>query len=223
VNEQDVALFMAKTYWWMVLGLVVSAFASYLPVVSIDVFRFLYGSEGTVAVGGIVVAVVMLLMAFIIPKNMDKLSFGGMLALYLFDTAVTGLFLSVIHFVYDPGIIIEAFLITTSIFVVMAIVGTVTKKDLSGIGTLCLMALIGIIIASIVNLFMGSAFLDYAICWIAIVVFMGLIAFDAQKLKEDVNHGENYSVYGALQLYLDFVNVFLYVLRLLAKSKVSDD
>jgi FtsH-binding integral membrane protein len=218
VSEQGVGLFMAKTYWWMVLGLIVSAVFSYLPVTSIEVFTFLYGPDGTNIVGCLVLAGVMLLLAFIIPKKMNDISFGSMLALFVLFSIVTGLFLSAIHFVYEPTVIIKAFLITIAIFLTMAVIGTITKKDLSGIGSICTIGLIGIIIASAVNWLLGSEFLDYVISWGAIVVFLGLTAYDAQKLKEYASRGDNYSIYGALQLYLDFINIFLHLARLLAKS-----
>ena len=135
---------------------------------------------------------------------------------------VNGLTLSVVLLVYQITSVAYVFFITAGIFGIMAFIGITTKKDLTSMGSICMMGLLGIILAGIVNMFVGSAPLDFAITIIGIIVFIGLTAYDAQKIKElaHANTGLSTDViglYGAMELYLDFINLFLKLLRLLGK------
>jgi len=135
---------------------------------------------------------------------------------------LTGMSLSFIFIVYDIGSIISTFFITALTFGVMAVAGYTTKTDLTKMGSFLYMALIGIIIASVINWFMGSSQLDYIICIAGVLIFTGLTAYDVQKIKNigsQIENGtETYKkliIMGALTLYLDFINLFLMLLRLL--------
>jgi hypothetical protein len=137
---------------------------------------------------------------------------------------LNGLTFSVIFLVYELGSISSAFVITAGTFGAMSVYGTVTKKDLSGWGSFLLMGLIGIIIAGIVNIFLQSDFLGFVKSCAGVVIFAGLTAYDTQKLRtHHANSGFSselsLSVTGALMLYLDFVNLFLHILRLIGRRR----
>ena len=214
-RDQQVARFMAKTYWLMIAGLLVTAATSYVPTLSSTVFTLLYGVDGAAPIGIIVLGIVMFVLTMVITARIDKMSFTVAFVAYAAFAAVTGLFISAIHLVYDPTIIMAAFFATVIIFAIMAIYGTVTKTDLTRIGALCFFALIGVILTSIMNWFLGSDLLDYVICWAVVAIFLGIIAYDAQKLRDYAAKGDNYCIYGALAFHLDFVNVFLRLVRIL--------
>lgn len=138
---------------------------------------------------------------------------------------LTGVTLSIIFMVYTTASIVAIFLTTAAVFGIMAVYGLVTKTDLSSIGNICLMGLIGIIIISFVNLFiLQSTMLDTAISAIGVLVFVGLTAYDTQKIKKNVAASNSQNVttlalYGAFELYLDFINLFLKLLSLFGKRK----
>ena len=121
---------------------------------------------------------------------------------------------------YSKGSIASAFFITAGTFAAMSIYGFVTKSDLTKIGNIAMMALIGVVIASIVNIFMKSPVLYWIITYLGVAIFVGLVAYDTQKLKRIVESGmddhqlQKYAVFGALTLYLDFINLFIYILRI---------
>lgn len=144
--------------------------------------------------------------------------------LFFVYSIVNGLTLSVIFLAYELGSITSVFFASAGIFAVMALIGAFTKIDLSKLGVICIIGLFGIVIASLVNMFIGSKTMDTVICAIGVVVFVGLTAYDVQKIKKmaATNTGYDLNVlglYGAMELYLDFINLFLYLLRLFGKSK----
>lgn len=138
---------------------------------------------------------------------------------------LTGVTLSIIFMIYTTASIVAIFATTAAIFAIMAVYGMVTKKDLSSIGNLCLMGLLGIILIGVVNIFfLKSTMLDTAISAIGVLIFVGLTAYDTQKMKKMVAVSNNQNVnslalYGAFELYLDFINLFLKLLSLLGKKK----
>lgn len=137
---------------------------------------------------------------------------------------INGITLSSILIFYAGSSIVSVFVITSALFGVMAFIGFVTKKDLSSLGGICAMGLIGLIIASIVNMFLGSTGLDMIISYIGVIIFVGLTAYDVQKIKNitmlaDSTNATILGLYGALQLYLDFVNLFIKLLRIMGKRK----
>lgn len=156
-------------------------------------------------------------------KKMNSLTATIMFILYSF---VTGLTLSVIFLVYQLGSIVSIFGVTAVIFTIMSIYGYYTKRDLTGIGTLAFFGLIGIIIAGIVNLFVQNTLADFIISAIGVVVFIALTAYDTQKIKsmnilgnEGTEEDKKEVIMGALTLYLDFINLFLKLLRLFGKRR----
>lgn len=161
----------------------------------------------------------------IISFGFNKLSFPALLVIFLAYAATMGLSLSTIFVIFDLGVIFKVFLITAGLFGTMAVLGYTTKTDLTAFGGILTMALIGIVIASLVNMFMGSETMDYIISCIGVLVFTGLTAYDVQKIKR-IGAGVEYgtatasklALMGALSLYLDFVNLFMFLLRIFGRS-----
>ena len=133
--------------------------------------------------------------------------------------------LCTIFLVYELGSIASTFFVTAGTFGAMAIYGSVTKKDLTKVGNLCIMAVIGLIIATLVNLVIKSTMMEMIVSGVGVLVFVGLTAYDAQKIKgafygvAESEEANKFAVIGALNLYLDFVNLFLYLLRLFGRRK----
>lgn len=148
-------------------------------------------------------------------------------AVFIAYSALTGLTLSSIFVVYPIGSIANAFLTATGTFLAMSVYGTVTKRDLTGMGNFLMMGLFGIIIASIVNIFLASSMMDFVISCIGVLIFTGLTAYDTQKLRafgmnapvDDATAMRRGALLGALELYLDFINLFLMLLRLFGGNR----
>jgi hypothetical protein len=157
--------------------------------------------------------------------GLNKLSYPALIALFVAYSIINGISFSFIFFVYQIGSIATVFLSTTALFTIMAIAGYTTKTDLTKMGSLLMIGLIGIVIAMLINMFMGSAQLDYIISILGVIIFTGLTAYDVQKIKEmGQNSGESVmssklGIMGALTLYLDFINLFLFLLRLFGGKK----
>ena len=141
-------------------------------------------------------------------------------------SALTGLTLSSIFIAYTYSSIASTFVVTGGMFGAMSLYGYTTKRDLSGFGSMLFMGLIGIVLASLVNLWLKSEALMWAVTYIGVVLFVGLTAYDTQKLSQlysyyagDSELAEKASIYGALTLYLDFINIFLYVVRLMGNNR----
>jgi len=223
-DESVVSRFIANVFSWMVAGLVVTAVAAYYTIQS-DFITQLFNME-TGGMSGLGWVVMLAPLGFILAINLgfQRWSSMSITLLFLAFSAVMGISLSSIFLVYAMSSITQVFVITAATFGVMAVVGYTTQTDLTRFGSILMMALIGIIIASFVNWFIGSASLDYIISIGGVLVFTGLIAYDTQKLKR-IGAGVEYgsesaaklAILGATSLYLDFVNLFLFLLRLLGR------
>lgn len=181
-------------------------------------FRMVSGSGFFVLF--IVELIIVMVANWAVKKNIPVLA-GVMLAAYSW---ITGMLLSVIYLAYTGGSIVSVFFITAGLFAFMAIYGLVTGKDLTTVGNLCFMGLFGIILSGLVNIFLRNSMVDLITCVIGVIIFVGLTAYDAQKIKRlaSTSDGSNVmalAMYGALELYLDFINLFLKLLRLLGRSK----
>ena len=223
-DQSAVSKFIANVFSWMVAGLVVTACASYYTVES-GLIAQLYNLEtGGMSMLGWIVMLSPL--GFILAMNLgfQRWSSTSLTLLFLAFSGIMGMSLSSIFLVYTMSSIAQVFVITAATFAIMAVVGYTTNTDLTRFGSLLMMALIGIIIASFVNWFIGSAQLDYIISIGGVLVFTGLIAYDTQKLKR-IGAGVEYggeagsklAILGATSLYLDFINLFLFLLRLLGR------
>jgi uncharacterized protein len=224
VNDNAVSKsFVSNVFAYMALALAISGALAYLFGTT-----ELGESLGSLSEGMTILGWVVMLapLAFILVMNFgfNKMSFTTLLAVFLGYAAVMGMSLSFIFLIYDPAVITKVFFITAGLFGAMAFIGYTTKTDLTKFGGILMMALIGIIIASVVNMFMGSPFMDYLISCAGVLVFTGLTAYDVQKIKRigagvefGTSEASKLALMGALNLYLDFVNLFLFLLRVFAR------
>lgn len=215
--------FMASVFMWMFTALAVSAIMAYLFASSPYLLSFLFSETGMTMFGWIVMFAPLgfvLLMSF----GYHKLSPPALTGVFLLYAAVNGISLSFILLTYTTGSIVGCFAAAAVMFGIMAVLGYTTNQDLTNFGRLMMMGLIGIIVASLINMFLGSERMDYIISIIGVAVFTGLTAYDVQKLK-NIGMGveqdglpavdvKKASVFGALSLYLDFIMIFVYLLRL---------
>ena len=233
--DQGLRTFMLGVYNNMVMGLAVSA------LVALGVNKLATTSDASLAAGRIgsiyltsfgrtlyttplmwVVALAPLAFIFFFTFRMDKMSAASARGTFLAFAAVMGASLSTILIRYTGASVVQTFFVTSAAFGGLSLYGYTTQRSLSGMGSFLMMGVIGLVIASIVNIFLQSGPLQFAISAIGVVIFAGLTAYDTQKLKEMYLYG-NYdqeaaakvSVYGALQLYLDFINMFQFLLALM--------
>lgn len=212
---------LANVYWWMTLALLISGVAAWGVGTSPELSRILMKNPGLCFI--LILAEFGLVMGISLAIN--KMSASTATALFIAYSLLNGITLSFIFLAYNIGTIASAFAVTAGTFTVMALVGTVTKMDLSGFGTFFLMLLFGLIIASIVNIFWVNDTLAQIINYVGVLIFTGLTAYDAQKVKQmylaqEDDHPETLrkiAVLGALTLYLDFVNLFLFILRIFGR------
>jgi FtsH-binding integral membrane protein len=208
--------FVSNVFSYMTLALVISGVAAYWFAASGNILALMQGSS-------ILLWTIMLApigMVLVMSFAFNRLSFGALMGLFLAYSLVNGLSLSVIFLIYSMAAISKVFFITAGLFATMSIVGYTTKTDLTKLGSILMMAVIGIVIASLVNYFMESAAFDYLISCVGVLVFTGLVAYDTQKIKR-IGAGVEYgtatagklALMGALSLYLDFINLFLFLLR----------
>lgn len=213
--------FMNLVYAWMAVGLALTAVVAWLVASSESALRTVF-QPGVV----IVLLVVELGLVWVISAAIEKLSATAATGLFLLYSAINGLTMSFVFVVYELGSVGLVFLITGGMFGAMSVVGYVTKKDLTSLGGFLFMALIGIILASLVNMFMQSPALYWVITYVGVFIFLGLTAYDTQKLKEiayategDPELAQRLAIVGSLSLYLDFINLFLLLLRILGKAR----
>ncbi len=208
--------FVSNVFSYMTLALVISGVAAYWFAASGNILALMQGSS-------ILLWTIMLApigMVLVMSFAFNRLSFGALMGLFLAYSLVNGLSLSVIFLIYSMAAISKVFFITAGLFATMSIVGYTTKTDLTKLGSILMMAVIGIVIASLVNYFLESAAFDYLISCVGVLVFTGLVAYDTQKIKR-IGAGVEYgtatagklALMGALSLYLDFINLFLFLLR----------
>jgi FtsH-binding integral membrane protein len=220
-ERSSVVAFFNVVYAWMAAGLaltgVVAWWVSTRQDVMVQVFR------PPVLIGLIVVE---LALVWTISAAVNKLSAGAATALFMLYSAINGLTLSIIFIAYTRASIGSTFLVTAGTFGAMSLFGMVTKRDLTRLGSILFMALIGLVIASLVNIFLRSPAFYWILTYAGVLIFVGLTAYDTQKLKHiaeqtasDPRMAARYAVNGALVLYLDFINLFLLLLRILGDRR----
>lgn len=212
--------FFTKVYGWMAFALVLSGLAAWLTGHNEVIAKAIFTGYTPMILFGAELALV-----FAIGAGMSRWSASVVTTLFVIYSVVNGLTLGVIFIVYELGSIVSTFAVTALTFGAMSLYGYTTKKDLTGIGKMLFFALIGLVIASIVNLFLQNSMFELVVSAIGVVVFIGLTAYDTQKLKaiaytaEDQESMTKLAVYGALDLYLDFINLFLYLLRFMGNRR----
>lgn len=214
---------MRKVYVWMTLALVITAVTAYGVAHSEALVSSMYESRGLL--WGLLLAE--LALVFGISRFINRLSLVTATLLFILYSALNGATLSVIFLAYSPEVITKVFFITAGTFGAMALFGYFTKADLSGLGKILIMALVGIIIATIVNLiFFKSGMFDLIVSYIGVLVFVGLTAYDSQKIKQMLaqandmgEEAQKMALMGSLTLYLDFINLFLYLLRIFGRER----
>ncbi len=210
--------FMRGVYVWMAVGLAVTAFCAYATLSSQAVLNFIFGNQ--MIFFGLIIAE--LAIVFTLSAAVHKLSSFAATGMFILYSVLNGVTLSAVLLVYTSQSVFTAFLTTAGMFGAMSLYGLVTKRDLTGMGSFLMMGLFGIIIAMVVNMFLGSSTLDLGISILGVFIFLGLTAYDTQALR---NMGESGpmddalairrgTIIGALKLYLDFINIFLMLLRL---------
>ena len=214
------ASFISGVYSWMTLALGITGLTAFLTATSEPLLNFIFGTRFMFM--GLILGELGLV--FFLSARVRTLSNSTATLLFLLYSVLNGLTFSVILLAYTAGSIALTFFVTAGTFGVMSFAGYFTKKDLSNFGSLMFMGLIGIIIASIANYFMHSETLNYIISYIGVMVFVGLTAYDTQKLKNmaqslDESEFKKASIMGALTLYLDFINLFLFMLRIMGGRK----
>jgi len=216
------ALFITKVYNWMALALFITGLVSYFVASSPEMLNIIVGSK--LVFYGILIAE--LLLVIYLTRSIHKLSQNMVVAGFLIYAVLNGLTMSIIFLIYTSNSIATTFYVTAGTFGAMSLYGYYTKKDLTSLGNMAMMALIGIIIASIVNMFLQNDMMYWIITYLGVAVFVALTAYDTQKLKELGSKGfvndermEKTSILGALTLYLDFINLFLFLLRIFGNRK----
>jgi FtsH-binding integral membrane protein len=205
--------FMASVYRWMTLGLLLTAGVAFYVASTPSVLQVVFGNK--MVFWGLVIAQFGLVIA--LSAAVNKLSAGTAGALFLLYSALTGATISVVLLAYTGASVAAAFAATAGTFLAMSVYGTVTKRDLTSWSAFLFMGLIGIVIASVVNIFTKSGMVSWVISAAAVVVFTGLTAYDTQRLRRMAVAGSGVAalpVNGALSLYLNFINLFLSILNI---------
>lgn len=212
---------MKRVYVRMFIGMLISAFCALGVASSPAALQFFFGNQ--LVFWGMLI--VMLAMAFIMPMRLMKMSSGAVLACFIVYSALMGAWLAPIFLVYHIGTIVYTLFITAGTFGAMSVYGYFTKSDLSKMGSFLMMALFGLIIAMIVNIFVASSVMDFVISIIGVLLFTGLTAWDTQTVKRmcasnlDPALTDKLATMGAMNLYLDFINMFLFLLRIFGGSR----
>ena len=208
---------MRKVYTWMTLALVLTGLTAYGVATSPGIMMALYSNSALM--WGLVIAEFALVIG--ISAAINRLSLATATLMFVAYSVINGAMLSSIFMIYTAASIASVFFITAATFAVMALIGYTTKTDLTSVGKLLFMALIGLVIATIVNMFIGSSTMTMICSYVGVLIFVGLTAYDSQKIKNMLMQApdagelsQKLALLGALTLYLDFINLFIYLLRI---------
>lgn len=223
-QAQVVTAFMRRVYNWMAMGLGLTALAAWLVASSATALGYFFTPEGpTMLFWVAILGELGLVLA--ISGGIRRFSVSTAATLFVVYSALNGVTLSIILVAYTAASVFKAFIVTAGTFAVVSVWASTTKKDLSGWGQFLFMGLIGIIIASLVNFFFASPMIDWIISFVGVGLFIGLTAYDTQMLRAMVLEAANdvtvskMAIFGALKLYLDFINLFLFILRFLGNRE----
>jgi len=213
---------MRKVYVWMTMALVITGLTAWIVATNASLLNLIYGNQ--VAIWVLVIAEFALVIS--LSAAINKLSLPVATGMFVLYSVLNGALFSSIFLVYTSSSIATVFFITAGTFAAMSVYGYFTKSDLTSMGKFLFMALIGLIIATVVNIFVKSTGLEMIISYAGVLIFVGLTAYDTQKIKDmcaqapDAGEGmQKLALLGALSLYLDFINLFIYLLRILGKRE----
>jgi FtsH-binding integral membrane protein len=217
---ERVAAFLRTVYGWMCAGLAVTALVAWLVAASPSLVQAIAGNR--LAFWGIFIA--QLGIVIFLSARVQRLAPTTASLLFMLYSAITGVFFSFILLVFARESVATTFLVTAGMFGSLAAYGTLTKRDLSGLGQFVMMGLVGVVIASIVGIFWQNSMFQFVLSCCGVIVFTGLTAWDAQRLRAmalALPEGQtgSYAILGALSLYLDFINLFLFLLRFLGRRR----
>jgi FtsH-binding integral membrane protein len=214
--------FIQKVYLWMTFALTLTGFVAYRTTQSEFLLELIFSSS----FGFIGLILAELALVFWISSGLQRMSSNMAIGLFLLYSVLNGMTLSVLLIAYTGASVASTFFITAGMFGAMSVYGYTTKQDLSSWGNLLFMALIGLILASVVNIFLQSSGLYWLISYIGVLIFVGLTAYDTQKIKQlaaqvivESEVGRKVAILGALTLYLDFINMFIFMLRILGNRR----
>jgi len=216
--------FLAKVFNWMAIGLGLTGLTAMIVANVAPVQRLIFGNP--IVLFGLFFGELGLV--FYLSARIQKITAQRATSLFMLYSILNGATLSGILLVYTKTSVAAAFFIAGGMFAAMAVYGTVTKRDLSGMGSFLFMGLIGMIIASVVNMFLGNAMIQWVVSAIGVLVFTGLTAYDVQQLTQMGENGimesgeaavRKFAIIGALRLYLDFINLFISLLQLLGDRR----
>ena len=215
-------LLMRKVYLWMTMALVITGFTAYYVAHSETILTAIFTNQ--IVFWGLLIAELGLVIG--LSAAINRLSLSTATLMFVLYSVINGATMSFIFLAYTSSSVTSVFLITAGTFAAMALIGYFTKTDLTSMGKILMMALSGIIIASVVNIFMKSSGLTVILNYLGVLVFVGLTAYDSQKIKEMLlmapdagETSQKLALLGALSLYLDFINLFLYLLRIFGKRE----
>lgn len=217
--------FISNVFSWMGIALMITAATAYFFSIDEELMSLLRTDTGISTLGWIVM-IAPIGLVFLMGLGFNKMSYPALVTVFGIYAVLMGMSMSFILLMYTAASVFQTFLVASLLFVVMAIVGYTTKTDLTKLGSLLMMGVIGLIIASLVNFLMQSQAIDYLISFFGVLIFTGLTAYDVQKLKrigagleyQDVN-ANKLTIMGALSLYLDFINLFLFLLRFMGNRR----
>jgi len=214
--------FISRVYVWMSLGLLVTAVTAAFTASTPAMVQAIFGTRWTFI--ALIIAEFLLVMG--LSAMVNRLSFAAAAGAFVVYSVLNGLTLSVIFLAYTASSIYLTFFVTAGTFGAMSVYGFVTRRDLTSVGNLCLMGLFGIIIGSVVNMFLANQMIYWITTYAGILIFVGLTAYDTQKIKQinesvdaSSEQGKKLAIMGALALYLDFINLLLLLLRLFGRRR----
>jgi FtsH-binding integral membrane protein len=226
MDENRVAAYMTRVMGWMSAGLAITFMTAWIVYITPAIAEFIFGGYLFYAV-----LIAQVVLVFILSANIERISSTTALLMFMLYATLNGLTLSIFMFIYEFGSIVYVLGITSVLFLIMAVYGAVTRRDMTRIGSMCFFGLIGIILVSIFNLFMRSEAIYYLVSYAGIIIFIGLTAYDTQRIKnkylyasyhgadDNSDYIQKHAIFGALILYLDFINLLLHLLRILGKRK----
>lgn len=214
---------IGKVYLWMTLALAATGLTSLYVASNPGLVQAIFMSRGAFWL----LIIAELALVFILSARLMKMSFATAGIMFAVYSVLNGVTMSFIFIAYTQSSIATAFFVTAGMFATMSFVGFTTKKDLSSFGSFFMMALIGLIIATVVNIFLHNSVLYWIITYVGVLLFVGLTAYDTQRIKhlisqygDEVNDNtQKLALMGSLMLYLDFINLFLYILRLFGSNR----